>query len=81
MNNKLASVASILLLSACAVMDEGLVATASLRPASGREAHGQLKFTQVGPTACASPGGSAATIQAREGSIFTRKAIAAHTMR
>ena len=49
MKKKLAGVASILFLSACAVMDEGPVATASLRPASGREAHGQLKFTQVGP--------------------------------
>ena len=49
MYKRLTSVASILFLSACAVMDEGPVATASLRPASGREAHGQLKFTQVGP--------------------------------
>ena len=48
MKKTFASLSSILFLSSCAAMDAGPSATAALRPASGGEAHGQVKFTQVG---------------------------------
>lgn len=41
--------ASVLLLSACATMEEsGPGATATLRPASGTQVHGEVTFTQIG---------------------------------
>lgn len=49
MNKTCAIAATALLLSACASMDRsGPTATATLRPASGSQVHGDVKFTQVG---------------------------------